>query len=133
MDFKSKTMLVILMAVVFFFSTITALNGDEKANKALLGNWNIEADTGGQVLTFVFEFTMENDALKGKMTFDMGEGEMTDISFDGKKLIFSVSLDVNGQTIYVDADGEVEGDKMSGTLSADMGEASFSGEKEKKE
>jgi hypothetical protein len=133
MGSMTKTALIVLITAIFFSSTALVLNGDETSYKALLGNWDIEADAGGQVFTFVFQFTLDNGVLKGKLTFDMGEGEMTDLTFDGKKLTFSVSLDVNGQVIDLSADAEVDGQKISGTLVADMGEATFIGEKQKEE
>ena len=133
MNGKIKTMLTLFMAVFFLLLTVSGLNGDENTYKPLLGNWDIEANAGEQAFSFVFEFTLDNGVLKGKMTFDMGEGQMTDITFDGKKLTFSVSLDVNGQVIDLDAEADVDGQKMSGTLVADMGEATFIGEKQKEE
>jgi len=130
MNFKSLTILIVAIALLFGFS---ALSGQADKYKALLGKWDVEADAGGQVMNFVFEFSMEDDEISGKMSFQMGDGVMSDIEFDGKELSFTVTFDANGQQMEVDGTATIEGDQISGTLTSPMGEAPFEGAKVKEE
>jgi hypothetical protein len=97
--------------------------------KTLLGNWIIETDRFP--LTFIF--SMKGDTIAGKISFGMGEAEISDIEFDGKILTFKAAFDAGGRVIEISADAQIEEEKIKGTLSSPMGKLAFTGEKEKKQ
>ena len=97
--------------------------------KTLLGNWIIETDRFP--LTFIF--SMKGDTIAGKISFGMGEAEISDIEFDGKILTFKAAFDADGRVMEISAEAQIEEEKIKGTLSSPMGKLAFSGEKEKKQ
>jgi len=130
MNFKIKTLIIIAVTLLLCLSAVSASSIQDKKYQALLGTWNIELDAGGQIISMSLEFALEEDTLQGMMLFEMGDGEMEDIQFDGTELTFQVSLDVNGQVMAIDGNATIDGNSIEGTLSSEMGEAPFSGEKE---
>ena len=130
MNFKFKVLIISAVILLFSLSAIFALPVQDEKYQALLGTWNVEVDAGGQIISMSFEFTLDEDTLQGMMLFEMGDGELEDIQFDGTELAFKVSIDVNGQVMSIDGNATIDGNSIEGTLSSEMGEAPFSGEKE---
>jgi photosystem II stability/assembly factor-like uncharacterized protein len=95
--------------------------------KKLLGNWTIQAE----MYSLNVKFEMEDGELTGKISFTMGEADITDIEFDGKNLAFSAEFNVSGQEMAISAEALLEGETLKGALSSSMGKTSFTGQKEK--
>jgi len=96
--------------------------------KTLLGNWIVETDRFPLTITF----SMKGDVMAGKISFGMGEAEISDIEFDGKTLTFKAAFNAGERVIEISAEAQIEGEKIKGTLSSPMGKLPFTGEKEKK-
>ena len=128
MRFKIKTVFMLLVITLFCFSVATGLQAQENKYKPLLGTWDVEADMG---MAFVFEFTMEEEEISGKMSFDMGDAEVSDIAIEENTVTFTVTIDANGQIMEIGGEIEIDGDSFSGFLSSDMGETTITGTKRK--
>jgi hypothetical protein len=90
--------------------------------QALLGTWDVETDDGA--FAFVWEFVLEDGALKGIYTGQSGEADMLDLKFEDNQLEFRVDI---GMEISFSA--FIDGDYLEGTLSLQYGEAAFTGQK----
>ena len=120
---------VVIFALVMLTSFTAALTAQSEGQKALLGTWDVELISQGMQMEFVFK--LEEEELKGEMSFDMGAAEMEDIALEEGKLTFTAALDAGGQTISIDAEAVIEGESMTGTMFTDMGDVEFSGTKRK--
>ena len=97
--------------------------------KTLVGNWIVETE----MFPLTIIFSMKGDAIAGKISFGMGEAEISDIEFDGKNLAFKAAFDAGGRIMEISAEAQIEEEKIKGTLSSPMGKVTFTGEKEKKQ
>jgi photosystem II stability/assembly factor-like uncharacterized protein len=100
----------------------------EKHQMALLGSWAIDSDRG---FSFALKFSLKSGQVVGKMSFQMGEAELKDISFDGKSLTFTSGFSMGERKIEFEVSAQIEGEKLTGTISSPMGKTSINGEKEK--
>lgn len=96
---------IFALVMLSSFST-AALITQSEGQKALLGTWDIELISQGMQMEFVFK--MEEDQLKGEMSFEMGAAEMEDIALEEGKLTFAAALDAGGQTISIEAEAAVQ-------------------------
>ncbi|MFC1557047.1 hypothetical protein ACFL5L_03595 [candidate division KSB1 bacterium] len=124
---KKVTCVALGLLLIACSGIMEMFNKDE--NKALIGTWDVVLIEQGMTMLLVFE--KEGDILTGNMSFEMGDGVMTDITFKDNQLNFNVALDGGGMTFNIAAEGIVDGEKISGTFFSDMGDAGFSGEKRK--
>ncbi|MEE4273851.1 MAG: hypothetical protein V2I67_19395 [Thermoanaerobaculales bacterium] len=98
--------------------------------QALLGRWNGEAEAQeGMVLPFSFEFTMDGEAVGGKMSFAMGAAEISGVSFDGEGLAFNATFDRGGEVTVVDVEAVLTHGEMTGTGEGMMGDMEFTASK----
>ncbi|AGA79828.1 amidohydrolase, imidazolonepropionase [Echinicola vietnamensis DSM 17526] len=102
----------------------------------LVGEWKYTAETPGGTSAGEIRFKESSGNLAGEIDVDdpNGGGTVTrpleNISFDGKKLSFTFSIQVQGQKLTVQSKGKVEGDDFNGTISIrDMGEFSLTAKK----
>lgn len=116
----TRLMTVLLIAALAAAGPLPA--AQENPYQALLGTWDVETEDGAY--TFVWEFTLEDGALKGKYTGSSGETEMLDLKFEDNLLEFRVDI---GMEISFSA--SIDGDYLEGTLSLQYGEAGFHGKK----
>lgn len=93
--------------------------------EALLGIWDVETEDGQY--SFTFEFSMDEEKLKGLFTGTSGEADMENLTFEEGNLSFSV--DLGGMVI--DFKATVDEDKLEGGLSLEYGEANIFGTKRK--
>lgn len=97
--------------------------------KLLVGNWLVDSDAG---YSFVLKFSAEQNILAGKLSFEWGEADLTQIRFDGKKLTFEVALSMEEQVVRFQSETTIEGEKITGTITSPWGKSNITGEKEKK-
>jgi len=116
--------LVIFVAVVFCFSVTSVFSAQANKYENLIGTWDVETESG--MYAFVFAFTMDGETLKGTFTGSSGDAEMENLSFEDKKLKFTVDAGV-----VIDFSATVEGDALEGILSLTYGESNISGKKRK--
>ncbi len=125
MKLKSNTPINIIL-VILCLSLGTSLSAQSKKYEALLGTWDVETDSAQY--TFVFEFVMEGDTLKGKFTGSSGETDMQKLSFEDNNLEFSVEV---SDGMVIDFLATIDGGLLEGSLALEYGEANIAGEKRK--
>ncbi|MEN8154546.1 MAG: hypothetical protein ABFR75_11050 [Acidobacteriota bacterium] len=99
--------------------------------KNLLGNWLMDSDRG---FSFNLAFKQKGAGISGKMTMQFGNAELSNIFYDGKKLMFKAILDMSkmgGQVIEMKGDVDIKGETMSGIVNSKMGNLNIKGKKEK--
>ncbi|MCP4900971.1 MAG: hypothetical protein GY906_28720 [bacterium] len=112
-----------------------SIDGDSATASAedledLLGSWDVEGDANGMPMTFTLEFSRDGQEIVGKISFPMGEAEMSDIQFDGTALLFNASFEMGEQVMDVDAECMIESGTITGTVSSMMGKMKITGQKE---
>jgi len=110
---------------------LTALSSGQERTpaqkyEALLGTWEAQAE--GMSYTFVFEFTLEDDVLKGKYTGSSGTSKMDNLTFENNTVKFTVTVN----TMTLDYTAVIDGDNLSGQVSLQYGQAEITGKKRKK-
>ncbi|MFC2160038.1 hypothetical protein ACFLRW_01150 [Acidobacteriota bacterium] len=118
---KNKALIIFFIAVFCFFG-INVFSAQTNKYETLLGTWDVETESGEY--TFVFEFSMDEDTLKGNYTGSSGEAEMENLLFEDSKLKFTVDVGM-----VIDFSATIEGDNLEGMLSMEYGEANISGKK----
>ncbi|QDH81599.1 amidohydrolase family protein [Echinicola soli] len=100
------------------------------------GEWNYTSETPGGTSTGEIRFTEKSGNLSGEIDVDdpNGGGTLTrpleNISYDGKTLSFTFSIEVQGQKLTVHTKGKVDGDDFNGSISIrDMGDFSLTAKK----
>jgi len=94
-----------------------------KKYEALLGTWDIQVS--GTSYAIVFEFFLEDGALKGKYIGASGTSKMDNLTFEDHALKFSVSL--NSMTLEYTA--VIAGDSLSGEVSLQSGQTEITGKR----
>ncbi|GGF38827.1 amidohydrolase [Echinicola rosea] len=102
----------------------------------LVGKWNYTSETPGGTSSGEIRFTEKSGNLSGEIDVDNpnGGGKLTrpleNISYDGKKLSFTFSIEVQGQKLTVQTKGKVDGADFTGSISIrDMGDFSLTAKK----
>jgi len=125
---KGKKLRVFITGIVLFYlSGISLTLAQETGYEALLGTWDVETEDGQ--FTFVFNFSMEGDALNGVFEGPTGSVEMENLSFEDNELMFTVTVDAGGQVMVVDFSATIEEDSLEGFLSMEFGEINIYGKK----
>jgi DUF4097 and DUF4098 domain-containing protein YvlB len=127
---KAKNSCVTIVGIVLFCLAATFLASAQEANyEVLLGEWDVQTEDGQY--TFVFNFSMEGENLKGIFQGTSGDVEMEDLSFENSELSFRVNIDAGGQVMTIDYSATIEGDTLKGYLSMEYGEGNITGKKRK--
>ena len=126
-----KLLFVASMVSVLSVPSAIGLIAQAEDYKALIGTWDVEITEMGMQMQFIFK--MEDGLLEGKLEFEMGSGDMEQITFEDNNLTFLVSLDAGGQVVNVEVSATVDEDKMTGTMFTEMGDVIFEGIKRKEE
>ncbi|MCK4890208.1 MAG: hypothetical protein KAS97_09765, partial [Candidatus Aminicenantes bacterium] len=101
--------------------------------KNLLGNWLIESDRG---FSFNLTFMKKGESVTGKMSMQFGNAELSNIFYDGNKLMFKAVLDMTkmgGQVIEMKCDADIKGETIEGVVKSKMGNLKIKGKKERKQ
>ena len=93
---------------------------------AVLGDWKMETEFGGQTIDGTMTLSLKNGALTGQWVSMGREMELSGLEFDGRKLIFKRSLGSGQDLTY---EGTVQGDKITGRYNGPFGELSSNGER----
>ena len=120
---KRTSTFIALLCLGFFICG--PLSAQEKSYEPLLGVWDAQTEDGA--FNFTFEFKLEDGKLVGIYTGSSGETEMENLTYENKRLLFSVSL----TSMTIDFEAMIEGDALEGSLSMEYGEANISGTKRK--
>jgi hypothetical protein len=123
-EMAKKSVWLITTGLLCLLFTV-GLSAQSPKYEALLGIWDVETEDGQY--SFTFEFSMEEEKLKGLFTGTSGEAAMQNLTFEEGNLSFSV--DLGGMVI--DFKATVAEDKLEGGLSLEYGEANIFGTKRK--
>jgi hypothetical protein len=85
---------------------------------ALAGNWSLVIETPlGQAIPATLILANIGKGFSGKVTSEMGNGELLSATFDGESFAGTLSFDVAGHTMEAQIDGEVANQQMEGSIS----------------
>ena len=116
-------MVVGILWIGFFSSPL--LKGQEAADYgAILGNWEMEVDAGGEYFYLSFSLEKTHEGLKGTISEFSGffsNVPLENIEFDGTNLRFEMNIPTppDGYENLVKSDFELVEDRFEGTLSVE--------------
>src|SRR6478672_13346156 len=88
-----------------------------EAAAALAGSWSLFIDTPlGQSIPATLILQDIGKGFSGKVTSEMGNGELQAMTFDGESFAGTISFDVSGQTMDAQIAGELAAQKMEGSI-----------------
>jgi zinc protease len=99
--------------------------------EALTGNWSLLIETPlGQSIPAMLILRNIEKGFSGKVTSDMGNGELLSATFDGESFAATISFDIAGHTMEAQIEGEVTNEQMEGSISLENAPAlPFTGNK----
>ncbi len=107
------------------------ISASEEQIENLTGTWMISSDRG---FSFNLIFNSKGRSVTGKLSMQFGDAKMSDIFYDGKRLVFKAVLDMTkmgGRVIEMSGDMTVSGDTLEGLIKSGMGNLKIKGKKEK--
>jgi zinc protease len=98
---------------------------------ALAGNWSLLIESPlGQSIPATLILANIGKGFSGKVTSEMGNGEVLSVTFDGESFAGTISFDIAGQTMQAQIEGGVANEQMEGSISLDNAPAlTFTGSK----
>jgi zinc protease len=98
---------------------------------ALAGDWSLLIETPlGQSIPATLILRNIEKGFSGKVTSEMGNGELLSATFDGESFAGVISFDIAGHTMEAQIEGEVSNEQMEGSISLDNAPAlPFTGSK----
>lgn len=88
-----------------------------EAGTALAGDWSLVIDSPlGQSIPAGLSLTNTGKGFSGKFTSEMGDGDVSSLSFDGKSFAGTVSFDIAGQTMPAHVEGTLSEGAISGEI-----------------
>ena len=94
-------------------------------NAPVLGKWASTTETPQGTFEVVYEFTEADGELKGTWTNTRRNGDLTNVSWDGKTLKFGREASMGGQTFNLKFEAAVDGDTMTGKMIGPRREREF--------
>ncbi len=103
-----------------------------EAAAALAGNWSLLIETPlGQSIPATLILQNIGKGFSGKVTSEMGNGELLAVTFDGESFAGTISFDLAGQTMEAQIGGELADKQMEGNISLESAPPlPFTGSKE---
>lgn len=97
----------------------------------LTGNWSLNIDTPlGQSIPATLILANSGKGFSGKVTSEMGNGELLSVNFDGESFAGTISFDIAGHAMAAQIAGEVANDQMEGSITLENAPAlPFTGSK----
>jgi len=123
---KTARLTTVFLTALAVIALTTAGAGQDKDTGELLGAWDVKMEDGSR--EFVFEFFLKDGKLAGKYTGASGTSEMTNLTFEGNTVKFSVTV---GNGMVIDYTAIVAEGELTGTLSLEFGEAAITGKRRK--
>jgi zinc protease len=85
---------------------------------ALAGNWKLVIETPlGQSIPATLILANIGKGFSGKVTSEMGNGELLSATFDGESFAGTISFDIAGHSMEAQIEGEVANQEMEGSIS----------------
>jgi zinc protease len=89
-----------------------------EAAAALAGNWSLMIETPlGQSIPATLILSNIGKGFSGKVTSEMGNGELLSVTFDGESFAGTISFDIAGQTMDAEIAGDLRAQEMEGSIS----------------
>jgi len=89
-----------------------------EAAAALAGNWSLVIETPlGQSIPATLVLSNIGKGFSGKVTSEMGNGELLSVTFDGESFAGTISFDIAGQAMDAQITGDLRAQKMEGNIS----------------
>ena len=89
-----------------------------EAAAALAGNWSLMIETPlGQSIPATLILSNIGKGFSGKVTSEMGNGELLSVTFDGESFAGTISFDIAGQTMDAEIAGDLRAKEMEGSIS----------------
>ena len=96
----------------------TAASNTPEQAAALAGNWSLVIETPlGQSIPATLILANTGKGFSGKVTSEMGNGELLSATFDGESFAGAIAFDIAGHTMEAQIEGEVAGEQMEGSIS----------------
>ena len=108
---------------------VASYSAEEAA--VLAGNWSLLIESPlGQSIPANLILANIGKGFSGKVTSEMGNGELLSVTFDGESFAGTISFDIAGQTMQAQIEGGVANEQMEGSISLDNAPAlTFTGSK----
>ena len=109
-----------------------AASHSPEAAAALAGDWSLLIETPlGQSIPATLILHNIEKGFSGKVTSEMGNGELLSATFDGESFAGVISFDIAGHTMQAQIEGEVSNEQMEGSISLENAPAlPFTGSKD---
>ena len=110
----------------------TGITATTEQLKNLLGSWLVDSDRGFS-LNLIFKQVAGK--VTGKMKMQFGNADLSNIFYDGKKLMFKAVLDMTkmgGRIMEMKGDIDIKDETLEGVIKTKMGDLKITGKKEKK-
>ena len=103
-----------------------------EAAAALAGSWSLLIETPlGQSIPATLILQNIGKGFSGKVTSEMGNGEILSVTFDGESFAGTISFDIAGQTMDAQIAGDLDGQQMEGNVTLENAPAlPFTGSKD---
>jgi len=89
-----------------------------EAAAAFAGTWSLLIETPlGQSIPATLILKNTGKGFSGKVTSEMGNGELLSVTFDGESFAGTISFDISGQAMDAQIAGERRAQEMEGTIS----------------
>jgi hypothetical protein len=89
-----------------------------EAAAALAGNWSLMIETPlGQSIPATLILSNIGKGFSGKVTSEMGNGELLSVTFDGESFAGIISFDIAGQAMDAEIAGDLRAQEMAGSIS----------------
>jgi len=101
-----------------------------EAAEALAGSWSLLIETPlGQSIPATLILSNIGKGFSGKVTSEMGNGEILSVTFDGESFAGTIAFDVAGQTVDAQITGELAAQQMEGSIGMENAAMPFTGTK----
>jgi zinc protease len=89
-----------------------------EAAAALAGNWSLLIETPlGQSIPATLILSNIGKGFSGKVTSEMGNGELLSVTFDGESFAGTIAFDIAGQAMDAQIAGDLRAQEMEGSIS----------------
>ena len=101
-----------------------------EAAAALAGSWSLLIETPlGQSIPATLILSNIGKGFSGKVSSEMGNGELLSVTFDGESFAGTIAFDIAGQTVDAQIAGDLRAREMEGSISLETAAMPFTGSK----
>ena len=101
-------------------SAPAAASFSQEAAAALAGNWSLLIETPlGQSIPAALILANVGKGFSGKVTSQMGNGELLSLTFDGESFAGTISFDIAGQALEAQITGDLAAKQIEGNITLD--------------